>query len=61
MILLLALWGGADPGGGSRLQVFRQGIQGAVPKDGGDPAAKGYARAVKELSFKKYSEMFMAV
>ena len=43
MILLLAFCGGADPGGGSRLQVFRQGIQGAVPKDGGDPAAKGYA------------------
>lgn len=33
----------------------------AQPLEAAETAAKGYARAVKELSFNKYSEMFMAV
>lgn len=33
----------------------------AQPLEAAKTAAKGYARAVKELSFKQYSEIFMAV
>lgn len=33
----------------------------AQPLEAAKTAAKGYARIVKELSFKEYSEMFMAV
>ena len=36
-------------------------IMQAQPLEAAKTAAKGYARAVKELSFKEYSEMFMAV